>query len=216
MRVFVLCLAATSLLAADSGVPLRPSEKDYAVQGRAGSAGIAAAIVPPKQVRKMFSPEISKEYIVVEVAIYPQNGQAFNVNPSDFTLRVGKSVGRADKPIDVAPWPEDYHTGPRLPVDVTTEVGIVHESGPYGQHGNTTYAGVGVSAPAQDPPPPVPSYDPRLDRKVQRMALEEGGTSTPVAGYLYFPQYDKHKKPDEMELKYAKDSVTLNLVFPKQ
>ena len=49
--------------------------------------------------------------------------------------------------------------------------------------------------------------------KVRRFALAEGTTKTAIAGYLYFPQYAKRKKSDEIELKYAKDDVTANLAF---
>ena len=221
MRVVLACLVVSVAFAADPGVPPRASAKDYPVQGQASTAKIAAALVPPNQVSKMFSPDISKNYIVVEVAIYPENGVPFDIELADFSLRVGKHVGRTDKPSDVPPWPERT-TSPRLPVDVTVEAGIAHESDNdpvYGRsHGTTTYTGVAVSAPAHDnlPPPPDPRVDPRLvyDR-LQRMALAEGDTRTAICGYLYFPQYAKRKKSDEIELKYARDDVSLNLVFPK-
>jgi hypothetical protein len=227
MRAFLLCLAASSLLAADSGVPLRPSPTDYAVQGQAPTVKIAAEVLPPNQVSKMFSPYISKQFIVVEVAIYPLQGVRFDVESRDFSLRVGKKIGRADRPLDVAPWPERRDTGRRLPVDVTAEAGITYEHGndPYSndaQYGRRsgvgTYTGVAVSAPAQPdyPPPPDPRTDPRVVYdKVQRWALAEGDTKAAVAGYLYFPQYAKHKKSDEIELKFAKDDASVNLVFPK-
>jgi hypothetical protein len=214
-------LAVTTVFASDAGVPLRPSPNDYAVQGQADTIKLAAAIIPPKLVSKIFSPEIAKRYMVVEIAIYPQNGLPFDVESSDFALRVGQRVGRADKPLDVDPWPEAHRLGPRLPVDVAAEVGVAHESGGqpgYGpQHSTGTYTGVGVSAPASNVPPPSP--DPRVDPRIvagrlSRMALAEGDTRTAIAGYLYFPQYQKHKKTEEIELKYAKDVVAADLLFP--
>jgi hypothetical protein len=51
--------------------------------------------------------------------------------------------------------------------------------------------------------------------KVRRSALAEGDTKTVLAGYLYFPQYAKRRKSDAIELKYAKDAVTLNLALGK-
>jgi len=39
----------------------------------------AASIIPANQVSKMFSPDIGKDYIVVEIAIYPENGVPFDV-----------------------------------------------------------------------------------------------------------------------------------------
>jgi hypothetical protein len=222
MRFFLACLIASAAFASDQGVPARSSPNDYVVQGPAGTAKIAAAIVPPNQVSKMFSADISKNYIVVEVAIYPSNGVPFDVESPDFALRVGQHIGRADKPLDVAPWPEAHRTPSRLPVDVTTEAGVIHESSNdpvYGrQHGTATYSGVAVSSadPYNVPPPPDPHADPRIvSDKIQRMALADGDTKAAIAGYLYFPQYAKRRKSDEIELKYAQDDVTVNLVFPK-
>jgi len=222
MRVVLTCLLAGTVFAADTGVPPRPTPKDYAAQGHADAAKIAASIIPANQVSKMFSPDIGKDYIVVEIAIYPENGVPFDVESPDFALRVGQNIGRADRPFDVAPWPDRHAPVGRSPVDVTTEVGVIHESDNdpvYGrQHGTATYTGVAVSAPGHDnlPPPPDPRTDPRIiSDKLQRMALPEGDTKAVIAGYLYFPQYARHKKSDEIELKYAKDDVAVNLVFPK-
>lgn len=222
MRVVLTCLLVGVMFGADTGVPPRPVPKDYPVQVQAPAAKIAAAIIPANQVSKMFSPDISKDYIVVEVAIYPENGVPFDVESPDFALRVGQRIGRADLPWDVARWPDRRPPVGRSPMDVTTEVGVIHESGNdpvYGrQHGTATYTGVAVSAPGHDnlPPPPDPQADPRvISDKLQRMALPEGDTKAAIAGYLYFPEYAKHKKSDEIELKYAKDDVTVNLIFPK-
>jgi len=218
------CIFGVAMIAhaSDPGVPPRAASTDYPVHGQAGTATIAAAIVPPNQVSKMFSPDINKDYIVVEVAIYPENGVPFDARSADFSLRVGQRIGRADTPLDVAPWPDRRVPAIHSPVDVTAEVGVAHESDNdpvYGRsHGTATYTGVAVSSPGHDnlPPPPDPRVDPRVVQdKVQRMALPEGDTKVAIAGYLYFPQYAKRKKSDEIELRYAKDYATVNLVFPK-
>ena len=220
--IFAIVLFPLAALPADTGVPPRPSAADYPVQGRADAATIAAAVIPPNQVAKMFSSDIGKQYIVVEVAIYPEGGVPFEVHPSDFALRVGQRTVRPDKPVDVAPWPEKRDSTGRLPVDVTAEVGIVHESDNdpvYGRRSATgTYSGVAVSSARNDIPPPPPDLrtDPRIiTAKAQRMALAEGDTKVALAGYLFFPQYSKRKKSDQIELIYAKDDVTVNLILPK-
>ena len=215
---------ATIAHASDPGVPPRAASTGYPVHGPAESATIAAAIMPPNQVSKMFPPDISKDYVVVEVAIYPENGVPFDAHSADFSLRVGQRIGRADSPIDVAPWPDRRVPAIRSPVDVTAQVGVIHESEndpAYGrQRGTATYTGIAVSSPGHDnlpPPPPDPRVDTRIVQdKAQRMALPEGDTKVAIAGYLYFPQYAKRKKSDEIELRYAKDYATLNLIFPKQ
>jgi hypothetical protein len=227
MRGFLTCAFAIATLSitargAATGVPPRAVASEYPSHGQADAATIAAAIVPPNQVAKMFSPEINKQYIVVEVAIYPEGGVPFDVQSADFALRVGQRVGRADRPLDVSPWREDRRPLGRLPVDVTTEVGVIHESSDdpaYGrQHGVGTYTGVSVSTPDRNvpPPPPDPRVDPRaVYDKVRRLALAEGETKRAIAGYLYFPQYSKRKKQDEIELKYAKDDASVNLILGK-
>ncbi|MGB6946455.1 MAG: hypothetical protein WBE37_28925 [Bryobacteraceae bacterium] len=221
------CVFATAILsvaahAADPGVPPRAAGTDYPVHGQVNATTIAAEIVPPNQVSKMFSPAISKQYVVVEIAIYPEGGVPFDVEPTDFALRVGQRVGRADRPIDVAPWRERRDPARGLPVDVTAEGGVIYQHGDdpvYGRRqGVGTYTGVGVSAPGQNapPPPPDPKVDPRvIYEKERRKALPEGQTKTAIAGYLYFPQYSKRRKADTIELKYAKDAAAVNLAFGK-
>jgi hypothetical protein len=227
MRGFLAGVFATMILsmaarAADTGVPLRGASTDYPVHERADAATIAADIIPPNQVAKMFSPDISKQYIVVEVAIYPEGGVPFDVKSADFALRVGQRVGHADRPVDVAPWYERRDPGGRLPVDVTVETGGIYEHGdnPYDarRQGVGTYSGVAVTAPGRnDPPPPSdPKVDPRvMYDKVRRSSLAEVDTKTAIAGYLYFPQYSKQRKSDEIELKYTKDDVSANLMLRK-
>jgi hypothetical protein len=226
MREFLGCMVAGTIFslaawASDAGVPPRANAKDYPARGQADAATIAAMVVPPNQVSRMFSPEVSKQYVVVEVAIYPAGGVPIDVQSSDFALRVGQRVGRADRPIDVARWPERHDSLHRLPVDVTAEAGVIYEGGsdPYNgrRQGVGTYSGVAVSTPRNDPPlPPDPRVDPRIvSDKLQRMALPEGDTKAAIAGYLYFPQYSKRKKSEEIELKYSKDGATVNLVLGK-
>ena len=219
--VFATTIVSVAVHATDTGVPPRASAKDYPIQGPADAATIAAVIVPAAQVNKMFSPEIGKQYVVVEVAIYPENGVPFDVRSSDFALRVGQRVGRADRPMDVVTWPERRNSAGRSPVDVTTDAGVIYgrSNDPVYGHRQTvgTYTGVNVEAPGRaDPPPPDPRHDPAaVYDKIQRFALTEGITKAPIAGYLYFPQYAKGKKSDEIELKYAKDSVEVNLLLGK-
>jgi hypothetical protein len=209
----VLSLAAQ---AADTGVAPRPASTDYPVQARADAATIAAAMLPSNQVSKMFSPEIARQYVVVEIAIYPGSGVPFDVESADFSLRLGERFVRADRAVDVAPWPEARRTPGRLPVSVTTETGVEyeHDNDPaYGRRqGVGTYTAVNVEAPGRPDPPPPPRVDPRITYdKIQRMALAEGDTRRAVAGYLYFPQYTKRKKTDAIQLKYSRDDVSVSL-----
>jgi hypothetical protein len=145
---------------ADTGGPLRVAATDYPVHETAHAAIIAADVVPSNQVAKMFSPEISKQYVVVEVAIYPGNGAPFDMESVDFAMRVGQRITRADRPSDVAPWPEGRDAARRLLVDVTTETGVIYQrsnDSAYGRQQSVgTYTGVAVSGAGQQPAPRIP------------------------------------------------------------
>jgi hypothetical protein len=225
MRIISICVATGMVFSlaarAGDGLTPRPSASDYAAQGQFDDVRIAAAILAPKDVSKTFSSEIARDYIVVEVAIYP-GAPPFDVESSDFALRVGQRTGRADHPIDVVPWREKGDSAGRFPVDVSAETGVVYSrsSDPVNgtRQGVGTYTGVDVTSRGDNtPPPPPPGPDPRiLDEKIRRLALPEEITKTPVAGYLYFPQHGaKRKKSDDVELKWSKDDAAVNLVFPK-
>jgi hypothetical protein len=212
-----------SLAAGDSiGVPARPRAVDYPVQQAVKNGTIAAAIVPPDQVGKLFSSEIAKKYIVVEVAVYPAPGQSFDVEPLDFLLRVGDRTSHSELPPAGNPWPGSP-APPAPSMQVTTETGVIiaRETDPYGRTVHTvgTYSGVGVTngSPAPPPPPPPSSGPDRywLDWQLRTKALGRGLTPTPVAGYLYFRQSGKRRKSDTVELQYSNDEGSFGMPLPK-
>jgi hypothetical protein len=206
----------------DIGVPARPSAVDYPVQHAVKSGTIAAAIVSPDQVGKLFSSEIAKKYIVVEVAVYPPPGQSFDVEPLDFLLRVGDRTSHAELPPVGKPWPGSPAPSAPSP-QVTTETGVIiaRETDPYGRtvHSVGTYSGVEVTTGSTAPPPaPPPSSgsDPYwLDHQLRAKALRRGLTPTPVAGYLYFRQSGKRRKSDNVELQYSNDDGSFGMLLPK-
>lgn len=205
---------------ADTGVPPRPKGGEYLVHGNANATVIAAAIIPSDQVSKMFSSDLAKRYVVVEVAIYPGQGSPFDVRSSDFSLQVGRQIGYADRPTDVSPWPENPDTPARL-TDVTSETGVSYEQSKdpvYGRRQTVgTYSSVAVTdnGPGQTGPPAGPDPQAVYDR-IQRKSLSEGETRTAIAGYLYFPQYVKPGKKDPIELNYSRGDVSVSLVFPRE
>ncbi|HUI76527.1 MAG TPA: hypothetical protein VLY24_01395 [Bryobacteraceae bacterium] len=226
MRAMAICVAlfGVCLLASgdDVGVPTRPSDQDYPVHQGVKNAIIAAAIVPPDQVKTMFTSEIAKKYIVVEVAIYPQNGAAFDVEPFDFSLRVGERTSHTEIPRAGEPWPGNPPPALRPPTQVTTEdgVSVSRTTDPYGRRITTvgTYTGVSVTNGNPPPPPPPPSSGPDpylIDRRLRDKALGGGLTRTAVAGYLYFPQSVKKRKSDTVELRYSNDDGAVGMPFPK-
>ncbi len=212
------CLAAGD----DIGVPARPSATDYPVQQAVPSGTIAAALVPPDQVGKLFSSEIAKKYMVIEVAIYPAPGHSFDVEPPDFLLRVGDRSSHSELPSPGKPW-QGSPPPPAATTQVITETGVIIERGTdvYGHPVHTvgTYSGVGIATGSPAPPPPPPSSsgpDPYwLDQQLRMKALGGGLTPTPVAGYLYFRQSGKRRKSDSVELQYSAGRSSFGMPFPK-
>jgi len=222
LRASIVIATLGSLAVADDmGVLARPSASDYAVQQTLKSGTLAAAILSPDQVGKLFSSEIAKKYIVVEVAVYPVNGQSFDIEPPDFLLRVGDRTSHSELPPVGKPW----QGGPAPPAgstEVTTETGVYigRETFPDGRAVHTvgTYSGVGVTTGSPAPPPPPASSGPDpywLDQQLRAKALGRGPTSSPVAGYLYFRQSGKRRKSDTVELRYSDNDGSFSMPFPK-
>lgn len=226
-RCSLLCPTAAGFLVAlvaagQTGVTPRPSSSEYPVHQVVGTATVAAALVPPDQVKKLFPGKLIKRYIVVEVAVYPQDGQTVDIDSLDFALRLSTDERSHPRtPQEVATmWDERRAPSPLSGADVTVETGVVYSSGNDPIEGRTrgwgTYTGVGVGTATGPPdPPPPPPYDPHaVEARVRAKALPEGRTMRAVAGYLYFPVPPKKAKSAPRALEYLKGSVATELPFP--
>jgi hypothetical protein len=220
---FATVLLASLAAADDTSVVPRPKPTDYPAHDSVKTAVLGASIVPPDQVKKMFSNDTAKQYVVVEVAVYPEAGRSFDIDLLDFELNTGDQMVRASEPRDIGTaWPsaKNPSIGSRGP-NVTTESGVIvdRETDPVTGRPRTsvgTYQGVAVSNyPRPDPPPPQPTKSSHgdTDDKMRRLALPEGAAKAPVAGYLYF-RHQKHKQ-DAYTLNYTNDDGAVDLKFPK-
>jgi len=225
MRTFRLAgvLLASLAAADDTRVAPRAKPTDYPAHDSVKAAVLAAAVVPPDQVKKIFSADTAKQYVVVEVAVYPEDGHSLNVDLFDFELNTGDQVVRASEPRDIGTaWPsaKNPSIGSRGP-NVTAESGVIvdRETDPNTGRPRTsvgTYQGVAVSNYPRPDPPPQQSTNPRqsdTEDKMRRLALPEGAAKAPVAGYLYF-RHQKHKQ-DSFTLNYSNDDGSVDLMFPR-
>lgn len=225
MRRF-FCFATAGLMAVlaargGTGVPPRAASTDYPVHQATPTGTIAASIVPPDLAKRIFPADVNKNYVVLEVAVYPPNGQTVYIDSFDFGLKFGADeVSHPRTPQEIASmWDEKNAPRPPHKVDVTTETGVAYGTGTdpttgRSQHGLATYSGVAVS-PGQPSPPPPPPGDPRIvEAQIAARALPEGPAVRPVAGYLYFPLISKKSKKSAMELQYLKDGALVSLPFP--
>jgi hypothetical protein len=225
MRAFSLAaiFLATLAVADDTPVPPRSAPSDYPAHDSLKTASIAAAIVPPEQVRKTFSAETAKTYVVVEVAVYPEPGSSLDVDIIDFALKTGDQVVRASEPHDIGTaWPSARNPSIGNPgPNVTTQTGVIvdRETDPVTGRPRTsvgTYESVAVSNyPRPDPPPPPPPKNSGdVEAKIRRMALPQGPAKAPVAGYLYFRCHAR--KQDALTLNYTNDNGSLDLKLPNK
>ena len=215
------------------GVHPRPSPADYAASRQTPSATFAASLVARDEIKRLFSVDISKNYVVIEVGIYPSQSGSVQIAADDFLVKTGASGSAYTHPADAAtvasvmqekntPKPPSRNT----PTVVTT-AGIGYDSGtdPYtGRrvHGVYTEAGAGVGTGAPDTfPPRTPpngstDYDRMtLEQQLGRRALSNGSFTAPVAGFLYFPAREVKKKSGTYELDYLADGTgTVRLDIP--
>jgi hypothetical protein len=214
--IAVFFTAALLASAADRGLPPRAQVSDYPAHQTTATAILAAAIVPSRQIQGMFTADIARHYVVLEVAIYPQQAQLVKVDLLKFVLKVGDTAVYVGKPADVAnPWTESNKIpGPPKPVSVTTTTGVVFEKGtdPDGQRRGRvgTYEDVAVTtgpqaAPPLSPAPPPPSQDPYIvEQRIAQVLLPEGDATTAIAGYLFFPLHKmKLHKGTIVELQWS-------------
>jgi len=222
MRAFWLTAISFASLIAGDGIAPRANPSDYAANGDAKTAVVAATLVAPDQVKKTLSADTNKRYFVVEVAIFPNAGQSFDVDRLDFSLKAGDQILRASQPGDVAPgWPEHKHDpmGDRGP-HVTAETGVAVSQGPDPVTGRTrttvgTYEGASVSNYPDPAPPSSTNPDPTVtDAKVRQMALPQASTTKPVAGYLYFRK--PKGKASSFTLNYTGDNASVDLTLPEK
>lgn len=232
MRRLGLLGCVAGLLLADGGAGIRPrgSAADYPVHETAGAVTVGAAIVPPDQVRKAFATDLNGGgYIVIEVAVYPEEGKEIHLLPDDFLLRAGansETVRPASGRAIASILQKKNTPQPPKPGDVTVyptaTIGCESGTDPWTgtrRSGVYTGAGVGVGVgSAGAPPAPGPAATDRdratMQQELEDKALPEGKTTAAVAGYLYFPKPAGKAKNAVYELTYYGTTRQIKLPLP--
>ena len=212
-----------------SGIAPRASAADYPVHGSAPGVTVAAAVLTPAQVKKLFPMNLdSAGYVVVEVGIFPEAGGQITVDTDQFRLQVGddRTMRRSMSPSEIM---ADRRGGkkssqPKLPgsnLPVSTTATIGYESGgPYNRGG--VYGGASTTVgrdPYGYPPPPDPRVSNRpdsddIERELVDKELAMGKTTVPVAGYLYFPKPRQKQKNPSYDLTYKNEGAVVHLAIP--
>jgi len=221
-----MLMAAAVAAAGEHGMAPRSDPADYAAHSTAKGVTIAASVIPADQLKKLFSADIGRGYVVFEVAVYPAAGVEPEVAVSDFTLRTPPDAttmrAAGAEAVAAGTIPYDKHTPSQptsLPgnINVYTESTIGYETGGNGRRGGV-YTGGGVAVTNYPTPAPPPSSSPSKDQRrdelqiaLQDKALPEGRIAAPVAGYLYFPKPASRHKIDNYELAWYGADGTVRL-----
>jgi len=214
-----------------SGIAARSSPADYPVHQGVPGLTVAAMVLTPAQIKKLFALNLdSAGYVVVEIGIFPEAGNQVTVDTDQFRLQVGddRTMRRPMEPAEIMAIRRGGgkpHQPPTLPgnVPVSTTATIGYESGgPY--HRGGVYTGaettVGNPGPASGPYPRSP--DPRtvgqdpidIERDLVDKELAAGKTTVPVAGYLYFPKPKQKQKNPPYDLTYRGAGDAIHLAIP--
>jgi hypothetical protein len=208
--MWLLTSAAVCLAAADPGIKPRAAVEDYPVRGSTPSVSIGAHRLSAGEVSGGFATDLSPGYIVLEVAVYPNNGKSVDLGPGDFLLRRAgtKEAVRPAAPKAIAAALQRSAAHDRE-ITLSPTVGVGYESGPrgydpvYGRRGGgvNTSVGVGVGVGGNQAPASTPEDRKTMALELGEKQLPEKVISGPVAGYLYFPLAEK-KRLGAWELEY--------------
>lgn len=216
----VLIAAAAS---AQTGIPPRGAPADYAAQQTLQNATLAATLLPAEQVTRVFSQDVSRRYLVVEVAAIPEIGNSFDVLVLDFVLKAGEDTLNPVTAGEVA-WHGRRPPNPSPSVasgHIVGEVGIGYGTRPNPvtgrpERGLDTWAGAGVdNRPSPNPPNSSADRIWQLEGKLQALELPEGPATRPVAGYLYFAMPSKKTKTASRVLEYSHGAQRARLTLTK-
>lgn len=192
MRKTVLALISI-LLAAGQGTESKRKPSDFPVQVKVANAEVAAEFMVRliSYGRESF---VTDNFLVVEVAIFPDAGKSLDIKLTDFTLRVSgkKDVLYAQPPSAVISYVR-YPDWERAPVGSS--------------RGETGERFPGDPRARRMPGPPVPPNDDapveqRMSNSevVTKSSLPEGPRKTPVSGFLFFPWKGNPAKLKSVEL----------------
>lgn len=216
MRSIGILLFASVCIAANTDrLKPRPSVTDYPARAVLPPMEIGAKLLTPEEVRGAFVTGLDKDFLVIEVGLYP-GATKLDVDRDDFLLRVaGKDILRPADYKALATAVQNANTASPSDVTIYPTVGVGYGTGPGGYgRGTSTSVGVGVGIGGAGGPRPASTDRDRktMETELSDKSLPEGPAAQPVAGYLYFPLPKKHRGV-LYELEYVGDGdrARLNL-----
>jgi hypothetical protein len=196
----------------------------YPARGHVKGATIAAVALTPALTKAAFGSNLYKDYLVIEVAVFPDADGSLKLSTKDFVLKTSEAGDwlRSVAPSTIA-MTIDEKNNPKHPpdihkaVDVTTTNTVEYQSGSKRQGGGV-YTGteVDVGPAGRTPTPPSQHRGPQFDdmeNELSARALPETIVKKPVTGFLYFFP-PKKKEHSAYTLDYSGDAGEVKLTVP--
>jgi hypothetical protein len=217
-RSALLLPALAGALSAQYGTSTKASAQDYPVRAKLEKLSIGAEYLVHSfsSGRQMF---IAKDYLVVEVALFPADGQRLPVNAGDFSLRVnGRKQALLPQTAEIVAnslkFPDrenSPHTVASLgPIVLGQPAPVERFPGDPNAQTRRLPPGAPEDNPSgQDQEPPI-----KAEELVVQAALPEGEHRGPTSGFLYFPYRGKVSRIRSLELVFLSPagSATLPLM----
>jgi hypothetical protein len=216
--VLSLFLAASLLAQQHVGLEPRAKASDYPVVQEQSEFTLGAAQIPSKQVRRTFVSNIGKQYVVVEVGVFPKGESKLSVQ--DFVLRVQgeKDMIRPAEPqVMAAKINQKDQSGHDLVLYPSVGIGYQTGNDPYSGRGKGWSTSSGVVGDVQDrkkSPKTAAADEKAMTAELTEKSLPEIKTSKPIAGYLYFPVPTDKQVAYQLEYQGPYGTVTLPLPIP--
>jgi hypothetical protein len=204
-RALALALVgALAAVAATRGLPARPDATHYPAHSENKGVTVAADPLEPDQVKGMFSTNL-KDYIVVEVGVYPKKDGTLDLSTIDFALLIDGRTVRPTTPRSIAGINQRKARSRMDDITLWPSVGVST-----GSWGTGTNVGVGVGMGGNGPGPASTDADRRtMEAELDDQGLQDATINKPVAGYLYFPA--AKRKDLNAVLEYNSDDIQVRV-----
>jgi hypothetical protein len=190
----VMLLAVSLLPGAQGTVPLKKAA-DYRNHVEIDGMEVGALILNSSQMKQRFVADLNREYLVVEVALYPKTGAELKLQPEKFVLRIAgddRAIQSENPQVIAASLQKSGES--KRDISIVPVVGVGYETGTRGYNPTTgttrrsggLYTSTGVAVVVGDSPPSNPKNEDVMTIELSEKGLPEGTYSKPVAGHLYF------------------------------
>jgi hypothetical protein len=220
LALLVICSCLSNAQKIGIAPKLKPT--DYSAMKQAESLTLGATQLSAKEARKTFVSNLSQDYLVVEVGVFPKG--EVEISPGKFVLKEkdSASVVHVSDPQDMAKAINDKDQQGRdvavYPVtSVTYSTGSAND--PYyrdgnlnNRHGLSTDAGVVVEISSNKKDAKTSEADRKaMLAELKEKSLPQGKTKEAVAGYLYFPVKARSGVAYELDYQVSGQSVVVQL-----